>query len=102
MYAVIKTGGKQYKVAEGETFNVELLGQEVGSTVSFKPVLIVDGDTVVSTPAALANATVTATVTGSMTGPKLYGYMYKSKARAQRKWGHRQHYTSVQITGISA
>ena len=102
MYAVIKTGGKQYKVAEGETLNVELLGQEVGSTVSFKPVLLVDGETVIASPAALASATVTATVTGGMKGPKLQGYMYKSKARAQRKWGHRQHYTSVQITGISA
>ena len=102
MYAVIKTGGKQYKVAEGEMLNVELLGQEIGSTVSFKPVLIVDGDNVVSSPAALANATVTATVTGGMSGPKIYGYMYKSKARAQRKWGHRQQYASVQITGISA
>ena len=102
MYAVIKTGGKQYKVAQGETINVELLGQEVGSTLSFTPVLVVDGDKVVSLPADLAKASVTATVTGSMAGPKLYGYMYKSKARAQRKWGHRQKYATVQITGISA
>ena len=102
MYAVIKSGGKQYKVAEGQTLNVELLGQEVGSTVSFTPVLLVDGDTVIASASALATASVTATVTGGMKGPKLYGYMYKSKARAQRKWGHRQQYTSVQITGISA
>ncbi len=102
MYAVIKSGGKQYKVAQGEMLNVELLGQEVGSTITFTPLLVVDGATVVSSPAALASATVTATVTGGMKGPKIYGYMYKSKARAQRKWGHRQHYATVQITGISA
>jgi large subunit ribosomal protein L21 len=102
MYAVIKTGGKQYKVAQGESINVELLGQEVGSTISFTPVLVVDGDRVVSSPAALAAASVTATVTGGVSGPKLYGYMYKSKARAQRKWGHRQHYATVVINTISA
>jgi len=102
MYAVIKTGGKQYKVSEGQTLEVELLGQEVGSDVTFTPVLVVNGDSVVSSPAALAGAKVTAKVVGSSTGPKIIGYMYKPKARAQRRWGHRQKYATVQVTTITA
>jgi large subunit ribosomal protein L21 len=102
MYAVIKTGGKQYRVAEGQTLDVELLGQEIGSDVTFIPVLVVDGDNVVSAPSALAGASVTGKVVGRSAGPKITGYMYKSKARAQRRWGHRQKYASVQITGITS
>jgi large subunit ribosomal protein L21 len=102
MYAVIKTGGKQYKVEQGQTLDVELLGSEVGSDVSFTPVLLVDGESVISTKAALASAIVTAKVLGGAKGPKIVGYMYKSKARAQRRWGHRQKYTTVQVTAITA
>lgn len=102
MYAVIKTGGKQYKVEQGQTLNVELLGEEIGANVTFAPVLVVDGERVVALPAELASATVTAKVVGEAAGPKIIGYMYKSKARAQRKWGHRQHYTTVEVTSITA
>ncbi len=102
MYAVIKTGGKQYKVETGQVLDVELLGQEVGSDVTFTPVLFVDGEKVVANKAALASAKVTATIVGSTKGPKIVGFMYKSKARAQRKWGHRQQYATVKITAITA
>jgi large subunit ribosomal protein L21 len=102
MYAVIKTGGKQYKVEQGQTLNVELLGEEIGANVTFAPVLVVDGERVVALPAELASASVTAKVVGEAAGPKIIGYMYKSKARAQRKWGHRQHYTTVEVTSITA
>jgi large subunit ribosomal protein L21 len=102
MYAVIKTGGKQYKVEAGQVLDVELLGKEVGASVEFTPVLLVDGDSVVSAPSALASAKVTAEVVGSSAGPKIVGYMYKQKARAQRRWGHRQKYATVKVTGISA
>jgi large subunit ribosomal protein L21 len=102
MYAVIKTGGKQYKVEAGQVLDVELLGQEVGSAISFTPVLVVDGDKVVASPAALASAKVTATIVGTAKGPKITGFMYKSKARAQRKWGHRQKYATVKVTAITA
>ncbi len=102
MYAVIKTGGKQYKVEQGQTLNVELLGSEVGSDVSFTPILLVDGESVVSAKDALSSAKVTATVLGASKGPKITGFMYKSKARAQRRWGHRQKYTTVQVTAITA
>lgn len=102
MYAVIKTGGKQYKVAEGQTVTIERLGSAVGADVTFTPVLVVDGDKVVSTPAALAAAKVTGTITGEAAGPKIIGYTYKSKARVRRRWGHRQHYVTVKVTGITA
>ena len=100
MYAVIKTGGKQYKVAEGQTLQVELLGKEAGETVSFLPLLIVDGPTVHAGDKAKSGS-VTATVVGTAKGPKITGYMYKAKARAQKKWGHRQNYSTVTVTGIS-
>lgn len=102
MYAVIKTGGKQYKVSEGERLDVELLGVEVGADVTFSPLLLVDGDNVVSSKVALAGAKVSAKVVAETKGPKIVGFMYKSKARARKRWGHRQNYNTVEVTGITA
>ena len=99
MYAVIKTGGKQYRVAEGDRLEVELLGQADGD-VSFAPILVVDGDQTV-TGSALGAATVSGRVVGEGKGPKVTGFTYKPKARARRRWGHRQHYSVVEITGIT-
>src|SRR3954469_9288348 len=73
MYAVIQTGGKQYRVAEGDKLDVELLGS---ADVTLTPVLLVDGDTVLSTPSALSGATVTARVVGRAKGPKIKGFTY--------------------------
>jgi large subunit ribosomal protein L21 len=102
MYAVIKTGGKQYKVAQGQTLNVELLGVEVGEVVTFAPIMLVDGDKVVADAKSLATASVSATVVGEAKGDKIIGFMYKSKARARKRWGHRQKYSVVEVTGITA
>ena len=102
MYAVIKTGGKQYRVSEGDRVDVELLGADDGAEVRFTPLLIVDGDRVVSSAAALAGASVAARVVGEVKGPKIIGFMYKSKARSRRKWGHRQRYATLEVTSISA
>jgi large subunit ribosomal protein L21 len=101
MYAVIKTGGKQSRVSQGQTLNVELLGEEDGAEVTFQPILLVDGDTIVATPGDLAGASVTARVVGSASGPKIRGFKYKNKSNNRRRWGHRQHYSTVEITGIS-
>src|SRR4051812_21230752 len=101
MYAVIKTGGKQSRVSQGQTLDVELLGEEDGAEVTFQPILLVDGDTVVATPADLAGASVTARVLGTAKGPKIRGFTYKNKSNQRRRWGHRQHYSTVEITGIS-
>jgi large subunit ribosomal protein L21 len=100
MYAVIKTGGKQYRVTEGQELQVERLGVTEGQ-VDLTPVLVVDGDTVVSAPDALAKASVTAKVLGETKGPKITGFTYKNKSNQRRRWGHRQQYATIQITGIS-
>jgi large subunit ribosomal protein L21 len=101
MYAVIATGGKQYRVAEGERLEVERLGAS-GSDVSFVPVLVVDGDNVLAGSDALSGATVTARVVGQTAGPKIRGFTYKPKTNNRRRWGHRQHYSTIEITGITA
>jgi len=101
MYAVIKTGGKQSRVSQGQTLDVELLGEEEGAEVTFQPILLVDGDTVVAAPGDLAGASVTARVLGTSKGPKIRGFTYKNKSNNRRRWGHRQHYSTVEITGIS-
>jgi large subunit ribosomal protein L21 len=102
MYAVIKTGGKQYRVEEGQQIAVELLGSDVDAEVNFSPVLVVDGDTVKATPAHLDGAAVTARVIGQTKGPKIVGFTYKSKSNQRRRWGHRQKYSTIEITSIRA
>jgi large subunit ribosomal protein L21 len=101
MYAVIKTGGKQEKVAEGQRLNVELLGGDEGAEVTFTPVLLVDGDTVVAKADDLTGASVSARIVGLTKGPKIRGFTYKNKSRSRRRWGHRQKYTTIEITGIT-
>ena len=98
MYAVILTGGKQYKVAEGDRLDVELLD---GDDVTLQPVLLVDGEQVLSTRSALDGVSVTARVVGHAKGPKIRGYTYKNKSNQRRHWGHRQHYSTIEITAIS-
>lgn len=100
MYAVIKTGGKQYRVTEGQQLQVEKLGVTEGE-VSLTPVLLVDGDTVVSAPDALSKASVKANVIGAAKGPKITGFTYKNKTNSRKRWGHRQHYATIEITGIT-
>ena len=102
MYAVVKTGGKQTRVAQGERVQVEHLGAAVGDEVALTPVLLVDGDTVLSTPDELAKASVAGRVVGEAKGPKITGFTYKNKTNSARRWGHRQHYSRIEITGISA
>ena len=99
MYAVIQTGGKQYRVAEGDRLDVELL----------------DGDEVTLQPGAArrrrrrcsprrprsAASSVTARIVGEAKGPKIKGFTYKNKSNQRHHWGHRQHYSTIEITGIS-
>jgi large subunit ribosomal protein L21 len=101
MYAVIRAGGTQERVEQGQTVAVDLLAAAVGDEVSLAPVLVVDGDTVLAGPADLAGASVSARVVGEAKGPKIRGFKYKNKSRARTRWGHRQKYTTVEITGIS-
>ena len=102
MYAVIRSGGKQERVAEGQRVRVELLGEPVGAEVSLEPVLVVDGSTVLATPEQLAKAAVKAKVVGEEKGPKINAMTYKSKSNQRRRWGHRQRYATLEITAITA
>ena len=100
MYAVVATGGKQYKVEPGQVLEVERVG-DVGSDVDLRPVLVVDGSTVLSTPTDLAGASVTAKVLAEVKGPKINAFTYKNKTNQRRRWGHRQTLARIEITGIS-
>src|SRR5580704_9347616 len=99
MYAVIRSGGKQERVAEGQQLRVELLGLPTGSEL--EPVLVVDDDRVLATPEQLAGTVVAARIVGEELGPKIRGFTYQAKARRRRRWGHRQHYATVEITSIT-
>ena len=101
MYAVIATGGKQYKVSEGDIITIEKLGAEVGETVTFDQVLAVNnGELVVGDP-TVANATVTASVVKTGRSKKVIVYKYKRKTGYHKKQGHRQSYTRVKIEKIN-
>jgi large subunit ribosomal protein L21 len=101
MYAVIASGGKQTRVAQGQQFHVELLDAEQGSEVSLTPVLLVDGEAVLATPAELKGATVLAKVVGLAKGPKIDGFTYKRRTNQRRRYGHRQTYHVLEITSIT-
>ncbi|MGF1598105.1 MAG: 50S ribosomal protein L21 [Acidimicrobiales bacterium] len=99
MYAVVATGGKQYRVEQGQTLKVERLGAP-GDDVELQPVMLVDGSDVLATPAQLAGVTVSARVVEETKGPKIDGFIYKSKSNNRRRYGHRQTYATIEITGI--
>lgn len=101
MYAVVRTGGKQYRVEEGQRLSVERTG-EPGAEVELTPVMLVDGDRVLATPEQLSGAKVSARVVAESKGRKINGFTYKPKARVRRRWGHRQIRSTIEITGISA
>jgi len=100
MYAVIESGGKQYRVEEGEQLEVERLGDV--REVELSPVLVVDGDRVLATPKDLEAVRVSARVVTEVRGPKVTGFTYKPKTNNRKRWGHRQRYSVIEITGISA
>ncbi len=99
MYAVVATGGKQYRVEEGQKVRVERLG-EPGSEVELRPVLLVDGADVLSTPAQLAGVQVSARILDEVKGKKIDGFTYKAKTNQRRRYGHRQTLATIEITGI--
>ena len=102
MYAVIATGGKQYKVAEGDVIKVEKLGVAAGETVSFDQVLVVnDGSIKVGNP-TISGASVSASVVVEGKNRKVIVYRYKRKTGYHKKNGHRQAYTKVKIEKINA
>ncbi|MDE0267967.1 MAG: 50S ribosomal protein L21 [Acidimicrobiaceae bacterium] len=99
MYAVVQTGGKQYRVSQGQTFQVERV-EVPGSTISLHPVLLVDEDKVLTHPSELASVQVSALVVSEDKGSKIRGFTYKPKSNQRRRWGHRQILSTIQITSI--
>ena len=101
VFAVIETGGKQYKVSEGDEIYIEKLDVEDGATVTFDKVLAVSGDALSVGAPYVAGATVEATVIKSGKGKKIYVFKYKAKKNEKKKMGHRQAYTKIRITKIA-
>lgn len=102
MYAVISSGGKQYRVAEGQTLKVERLSVEPGSSVDIDKVLmVVDGDQVTVGSPYVAGSIVSATVEEHGRGDKIRIIKFRRRKHHQKQTGHRQHYTKLKITGIT-
>ena len=102
MYAVIKTGGKQYRVSEGQKLRVEKLPGSAGDKITFGEVLLVSGDTPTIGQPLIKGASVAAEITAQARGEKLIVFKFKRRKNFRRKNGHRQLYTELKITGITA
>jgi large subunit ribosomal protein L21 len=102
MYAVIKTGGKQYRVAEGQRLCVEKLPGQAGDKVTLDQVLFVGGDSPKIGQPLVAGASVAAEIVGQTRGKKIVIFKFRRRKNYRRKTGHRQPYTELKITGIQA
>ena len=100
VYAIVRCGGRQEKVALDDVVTVDKLPGEVGSSITLAALLVVDGDRVISDPAEVGRYQVTADIVGDAAGPKINMIQYRNKTGYRRRLGHRQRYTQVRITGI--
>jgi large subunit ribosomal protein L21 len=100
VYAIVRAGAKQQKVAVGDVIEIDLITTAVGESVTLPVVLLVDGEAVSAT--GLDKASVTAEVLGGTTGPKIVIQKYKNKTGYKKRQGHRQKYTQVKVTAINA
>ncbi|MEA5053727.1 MAG: 50S ribosomal protein L21 [Propionicimonas sp.] len=100
MYASVRSGGRQHKVAVGDVLEVDKVEAEVGSSIDLVPLLVVDGDAVTSDAKKLAKVKVSAEVLAETKGPKIRIVKYKNKSGYKKRQGHRQRYTQVKVTGI--
>jgi large subunit ribosomal protein L21 len=101
VYAIVRAGAKQQKVAVGDVIEIDKVTTEVGQTLSLPVVLAVDGESVTSDAAKLGKASVTVEVLGAIKGPKIIIQKYKNKTGYKKRQGHRQKYTQVKVTDIS-
>ncbi len=101
MYAIVRAGGRQEKVAVGDVLNVDRLDGEIGSTVSLTPLLLVDGSTVTSDADKLAKVSVTAEIVDDAKGPKIRIMKFKNKTGYRKRQGHRAKLTRIKVTGIA-
>ena len=100
MYAIVRSGGRQHKVAVGDVVEIDKITDAVGSSVKLQPLLLVDGETVTSDKSGLDEVEVTAEVLGMTKGPKIRSIKFKNKTGYRKRQGHRQKYTQVKVTGI--
>jgi large subunit ribosomal protein L21 len=100
VYAIVRCGGRQEKVALDDVVTVDKLPGEAGSTVTLPALLVVDGERVISDPAEVGRYRVTADIIGDAAGPKINMIHYRNKTGYRKRLGHRQKYTQVRITGI--
>jgi len=101
VYAIVRSGGQQQKVAVGDVIEIDNLAHEVGDSVTLPVLMLVDGDQVTSSGDKLAKASVTAEVLGGSKGPKITILKYKNKTGYRKRQGHRQKYTQVKVTDIT-
>ncbi len=101
MYAIVKTGGKQYRVEKGLQLDVELVGAGK-KTLTLEPLLVVDGKKVITKPADLKKLKVKAKVLEEVKGAKIQGFTYKSASNQRRRYGHRQTYSRIEVTEITS
>ena len=102
MYAIVKTGGKQYKAAPGDYLNIERLEGEAGDKVELTAITVVDGDKVIVDPAEAAKVKVEATIVEQFRGPKQLVFKFKKRKNYKKLQGHRQNLTRVQITAVGS
>ena len=102
VYAIVRAGAKQQKVAVGDVIEIDQVATQAGESVRLPVVLLVDGETTTSDASRLGRASVTAEVLGAAKGPKIRIQKFKNKTGYKKRQGHRQRYTRVKVTDISA
>ena len=102
MFAIVRAGGHQHKVAVGDTLTVDRLSAGPGESVTLPALLLVDGDAVTADAAALAKASITAEVVEHGKGPKIVIHKFRNKTGYHKRQGHRQQLTTLKVTGIDA
>jgi len=102
VYAIVRSGGRQHKVAVGDVLEIDRIDDTVGSSVALTPLLLVDGEAVTSDEQTLGAASVTVEVLAEIKGPKIKIFKYKNKTGYRKRQGHRQRYTQVKVTGIES
>jgi large subunit ribosomal protein L21 len=102
VYAIVRSGGRQHKVAVGDVVEIDKVSSQVGSSVQLQALLVVDGDKVTSDKSVLDKASITAEVVAETKGPKIRIVKFKNKTGYKKRQGHRQRYTQVKVTDIKA
>ena len=102
MYAIVKSGGKQYRVAVGDVVTVEKLNAAPGASIALPAILLVDGESVTTDATALAAVSVTGEILGQVKGPKIKIHKFKNKTGYHKRMGHRQQLSQLKVTGIES